>query len=389
MRVPSFMAVAYGSVILAALALWTHPSPPPPFAAGQGSRDAAPRRPPAASVASVPAPAPAPAVPAPAPGATAPVPAAAPAAPASPPSPALAWKVPDVDRLADDVFGRTVRRGRDLVTHTSSLIGPDAADPAMRFAGSGLTCQSCHLQAGTQQFGLPLAGLWGVFPLYIGRENEVRTLEERINGCMERSLNGRALPPDGAEMKALVTYIRFISGGVPTGVSPRGRGTPSLPLPDHAADPAHGREVFRAVCAACHGADGQGQRLEAADAAEQGRRYQVPPLWGPDSYNDGAGMARTITAARFVHANMPFGTTWQAPQLGAGDAYDVMAFVNAQQRPHRPGLENDYPDRSKKPVDAAYPPFVGPFSAEQHRLGPWKPIEDWIKANPAAARATR
>lgn len=88
-----------------------------------------------------------------------------------------AWDIPDPDTLPDDIYGRTVRRGRDLITRTSSLIGPDAADPAMRHAGNGLDCQSCHIQAGTQQFGIPLAGIWGVFPQYIGRENQVRTRE--------------------------------------------------------------------------------------------------------------------------------------------------------------------------------------------------------------------
>lgn len=68
--------------------------------------------------------------------------------------------MPNPDALPDDIYGRTMRRGRDLITRTSSLIGPDAADPAMRFAGNGLDRQSCHLQAGTQQFGLPLAGVW-------------------------------------------------------------------------------------------------------------------------------------------------------------------------------------------------------------------------------------
>lgn len=77
-----------------------------------------------------------------------------------------AWDIPDPDTLPDDIYGRTVRR-----------IGPDAADPAMRHAGNGLDCQSCHIQARTQQFGIPLAGIWGVFPQYIGRENQVRTRE--------------------------------------------------------------------------------------------------------------------------------------------------------------------------------------------------------------------
>ncbi len=321
-------------------------------------------------------------------------PALSPAATQASPAPAAqqaaaAWEVPDPDTLSDDAFGRAVRRGRDLIAKTSSTIGPDAPYPAMRFAGNGLDCQSCHLQAGTQQFGLPLAGIWGVFPTYIGREDEVRTLEERVNGCMERSMNGRALPVEGPEMKAILTYIRFISGSERVGQSLHGRASPPLPLMDRAADPERGRQVYIESCAACHGADGQGQRLEAAEATEAGRRYRFPPLWGPDSYNDGAGMARTITAARFVRANMPLGATFEAPAIGAEDAFDVMAFVNSQPRPRKAGLEADYPDRSRKPVDAAYPPFAGPFTPEQHRYGPWKPIQDWLRANPEAARATK
>ena len=126
---------------------------------------------------------------------------------------------------------------------------------------------------------------------------------------------------------------------------------------------------------------------QAREAAETGRRYRFPPLWGPDSYNDGAGMARIITAARFVHGNMPLGTTFEAPVIPPADSFDVMAFINTRPRPHRAGLEADFPDRSNKPVDAAYPPFVGPFTPDQHRFGPWQPIQDWLRANPAAARA--
>lgn len=297
-----------------------------------------------------------------------------------------AWTVPDPNTLPDDAFGRTVRYGSDLIVKSSSLIGPDAADPAMRYAASGLDCQSCHLAAGTQKFALPLAGIWGVFPTYIARENEVRTLEERINGCMERSLNGKPLPVESKEMKAMLTYIRFISGGEPVGQSLEGRGAPTLPLPDRAADPVRGRAVFTQTCASCHGPNGQGRRLEPAEAKETGRRYQYPPLWGADSFNDGAGMNRAITTADFVHANMPFGTTFAAPVLADADAFDVAAFVVSQPRPHMAGIERDFPDRSRKPIDAGYGPFVGPFPSTQHRFGPWKPIQAWAKANAAAAR---
>jgi thiosulfate dehydrogenase len=307
---------------------------------------------------------------------------------ATAPGTASGWNVPDPDTLPDDAFGRAVRLGRDLVVKTSSLIGPDAADPAMRYGGNGLDCQSCHLNAGTQRFGLPLAGVWGVFPSYIARENDVRTLEERINGCMERSMNGKALPVGGPEMKAMLSYIRFISAPEKVGQPLDGRGSPVLALPDRPADPKHGGEVFTQTCAVCHGANGLGQRLDPAEAKESGRRYRFPPLWGPDSFNDGAGMARVITAAQFVHANMPFGTTFEAPVLSPSDAFDVVGYISGQPRPHKAGLEADFPDRGRKPVDAAYPPFVGPFPPDQHRLGPWPPIAGWIKANGAAARTT-
>lgn len=289
------------------------------------------------------------------------------------------WNVPDLAKLADDAFGRAVRRGHDLIVSTSSLIGPDAADPKMRFSGNRLDCASCHLDAGTRRFGLPLAGTWGIFPQYIARENQVRTLEDRINGCMERSMNGRPLPVDGADMKSMLSYIRFISNAQPTGTPMPGRGTPPLPLPGRASDPRHGKQIFASVCAMCHGPDGQGKRPDASDAAATGRYYLIPPLWGPDSYNDGAGMARTITAAQFIHANMPLGTTYQSPVLSVGDAFDVAAFIDSQPRPHKSGLQQDYPDRLRKPVDAAYPPWPDPFPPEQHWLGPWQPILQWLQ----------
>jgi thiosulfate dehydrogenase len=364
MGFPSLPAVIGTGMAVGTLVLFTiHPeAPPPPDWA----------RPPAAP-------------PAPAAQAAAAATQTATATPALPP-----WNVPDVDKLPDDAFGQTVRYGRDLIEHTTALIGPDAPDPKMRYAGSGLECASCHLDGGTARFAIPLAFTWGVFPTFIGRENEVRTMAERINGCMERSVNGRALPVDGREMKAMLTYIRYISGGEPVGKSVIGRSSPVLKVPDRAADPKHGAEVFAQYCAACHQADGQGLRLSAEDQAREHKRYQFPPLWGPDSYNDGAGMARSITAAQFIHANMPRGVTFESPALSPDDAFDVAVFINSQPRPHKANLEADYPNLALKPADAAYPPFAGPFSAEQHRFGPWGPIRQWLKDNASSlGQATR
>ena len=287
------------------------------------------------------------------------------------------WPEPDIAKLPAGPMKDTVLYGRKLFTETQSLVGPEVADKAMRFSGNNLSCQSCHLNAGTQQFALPLIGVYGVFPAYIARENEVRTLEERINGCFERSMNGKVMPVDGKEMKALVAYIQFLSTGVAVGTSLEGRSTPSLPLMTRAADPQHGAAVYAQTCAACHQADGQGQRMGAKG---DGKGYRYPPLWGPDSFNDGAGMHRLMAAANFIHANMPFGTSFKSPVLSNEEAWDVAAYINSQPRPARAHLERDYPDRARKPVDAPFAPFADNFPLQQHQLGPYQPILDAQKA---------
>ena len=287
------------------------------------------------------------------------------------------WPVVDMNTLPDDAWGRAVRLGRDLTVATPRLIGPEVSDPARRFAGNNMSCQNCHLNAGTAKFAVPFVGVFADFPQYRPREGGVHTIEERINGCMTRSLNGRDLPLDGPEMRALVSYMKFLSTGIPVGAKTPGRGTSHMALLDRAADPARGAAVYGRICAACHGANGAGQRVGIAGDA---KGYAVPPLWGPDSFNDGAGMARLITSAGFVHGNMPAGTTWQAPILSAEDAWDVAAFVESQPRPHMADLERDFPNRLQKPVDAAYGPYADDFSQEQHRLGPFQPIKDAVAA---------
>jgi len=287
-----------------------------------------------------------------------------------------AWSVPDVDALPEDAWGKTVRYGRDLITKTYALIGPEVADPAKRFAGNNLACGSCHLEAGTKRFGLPFQGVYADFPNYRARSGSVGTIEDRIEGCMTRSMNGKPLPPLGAEMTAMVAYMKFLSDGRLVGAATPGRGPGAMPELDRAADPAHGREVFAQNCAACHGADGQGQR---AGAVGEAQGYTFPPLWGPDSFNDGAGMDRLSAAANFIHSNMPNGITWGAPALSAEDGWDVAAFVQAQPRPHKDKLEQDYPVRLERPVDSGFGPYADGFSQDQHRLGPFAPIRAEIK----------
>jgi thiosulfate dehydrogenase len=278
------------------------------------------------------------------------------------------WTVPEIGALPD---GRRVRRGRDLVTATYAHIGPDVPDAAKRFAGNNLACSNCHLDAGTRKFGIPLFGLFGEFPLYSARAGAEISIEDRLNACMTRSMNGRVLPVDAPQMQAMVAYVRFLSTGVPARDRLPGLGVGRMPELPRAADPARGQGLYASTCAVCHGPDGRGVRrsLPTVDLG-----YMMPPLWGDDSFNDGAGMARLITAANFIHFNMPHGADYLNPQLTAEQAWDIAAFMISQPRPRKAGLDKDFPDLLQKPVDAAYGPYADGFSVEQHKYGPFAPI---------------
>jgi len=295
---------------------------------------------------------------------------------------ATPWVVPDIDKLADDDWGRTVRYGRDLIAKTASLIGPEVSDPAHRFAGNNLNCQNCHLDAGRKEFGLPFVGVYADFPNYRARSGEVGTIEDRIQGCMVRSMNGKPLPADSREMTAMVAYLKFLSSCHPVGAPTHGRGAGRMAELTRAANPVHGQAVYAQNCAACHGDQGLGQRAGAVGDAQG---YAIPPLWGPDSYNDGAGMTRLIGAANFVHNNMPNGVNWQAPALSTEDAWDVAAFIDSQPRPHKAELDRDFPNRLQKPVDAPYGPYADGLDPLQHKFGPFQPIREAIKELEARA----
>jgi thiosulfate dehydrogenase len=294
-------------------------------------------------------------------------------APPRPRAPVVTWNIPSVDQLPDNEQGRLARYGRSLVTATYAHIGPNVTDPTKRFAGNNLACASCHLDAGLKKFGLLLVGAAADYPTYSKRTGREATIEDRINNCMARSMNGRALPAGSRELAALATYLNVLSTGISMDADVIGQGAGSMPLLTRAADPERGQRVFNRTCAAeCHGTDGAGVRSgTAADALG----YLVPPLWGSDSFNDGAGMARLITAANFVHSNMPNGANWSQPLVSQDDAWDAAAYVVSQPRPQKADLAADFPDRLTKPVDAAYGPYADGFSETQHKYGPFGPIE--------------
>lgn len=302
------------------------------------------------------------------------------------PARAKIWTAPEVSALPYDAHGQLVRRGRDLFVATYAHIGPGEPDPANRYAGNNLACGDCHLDDGLKKFGLPIFGLAEDFPAYSARAGKSITLAERINACMTRSMNGRPLPVASPQMKAIVAYVDFLSSGVAKGEKLSGLGGGAMPELDRAADPARGQALYQRYCESCHNVDGAGVRKDTLGRAVA---YAFPPLWGPDSFNDGAGMARLITAANFIHSNMPDGVDYLDPRLSPEEAWDVAAYMISRPRPHKADTDRDFPDPFSKPVDAPYGPYIDGFSERQHKFGPWRPIREKLKQlEEAKARAS-
>jgi thiosulfate dehydrogenase len=268
----------------------------------------------------------------------------------------------------------TEEYGRRLLIDTSRLMGPDHEDPARRLTGIRMACASCHLGGGTEPGMLSLLQSAAVYPRFSGRDGGVRDLVDRINGCMTRSMNGRALSRESPEMVAMVSYITSLGDVYAAmGTAKRAVHEPAVfKTPARAADLAAGEQVFVEKCAICHGGDGSG--LQSTPERSEG--YTFPPLWGPDSFNDGAGMHRVLTAARFIKAKMPLGR----PDLNDDQAFDVAAYINSKPRPQMANLDRDYPDRSTKPIDGPYGPYADDFPIDQHRFGPFPPIEEHYKS---------
>lgn len=238
------------------------------------------------------------------------------------------FKTPSESSIPTEQLRVAVRRGRALLEHTG--------DSLPSHVGSALRCFSCHLNEGNRPGAFPLVGVYSRFPQYRPRNGLVNLLEDRINDCFERSLNGKAIPRDGPEMRQIVAYLAFVSEGIaPPGEVP-GAGVRSLtPLKP---DTARGRAIFSETCSRCHGSDGGGTVI-------------APPLWGRRSFNIGAGMARLRTAAGFIRDNMP---NDRAVVLTDQQAFDVAGYVVSQPRPDFAHKEDDWPN-GNPPPDVAYP----------------------------------
>jgi Cytochrome c len=212
---------------------------------------------------------------------------------------------------------------------------------APEYVGNDLNCTQCHYNGGRTSGMLGLIGVATTYPRWDFRQQRQVDLSQRIQSCFVRSENGKAPPQDAPVLRQLGDYLKVLSTGVGPASSAARDNFIKIPgselLPIAALSPERGGKIYAQRCAVCHMTDGAGDGW-------------APPVWGPNSYNDGAGLARVYTLASFLREAMPISD----PQsLSATDAQHLAAYLDAQERPSYAGKEQDFPD-GNIPVDAVY-----------------------------------
>ena len=295
--------------------------------------------------------------------------------------PRQAWREPDEARIPPGPEGAQIREGIDLMRNTSRRVGKLAPDPARRMNWNSLNCESCHQPGpsglpGTRMYALPLVNAVNDYPKFDIKSGKVISLEQRALGMF----GAGAVPIDAAtpEFQAILAYVRWLGRETVPGAAMVGSGLlPIAPLA-RAADPRRGKALFEARCQACHGADATGQRQADFDA---GGGYRFPPLAGDDTYDDAGHMFAVPLLARYIKASMPFGATYDKPQLSDAEALDIAAYVDddATPRRHNPNRARLYPDAALRPQGFATPEqYAGqPPGAYLHaKFGPFRNVNE-------------
>jgi len=257
-----------------------------------------------------------------------------------------AWEIPknpETDpSLGHSARAREIRWGYQLFVNTPK--------EAPELAHGQVSCGNCHLNAGQRERALPLVGVAGVFPEFNKRSGRPYQLTDRIVDCFWRSENGTATPeaiasPASKEVLALAAYIEWISNGYEKGKSPAWRGRNTIAsahlIPVDALDARKGESLFGDRCSSCHGLDGQGVWIGDKKPG---------PLWGPASWNDGAGASRVYTLAGIIRYSMPY---LDPGSLTDEEAQQIAAFITSKPRPVYPFKAKDYLS-SPIPPDAVY-----------------------------------
>ena len=237
------------------------------------------------------------------------------------PQSADTFRPPPDGAIPSGTFGDLVRMGQSIFE--------DTPKNAANYSGNALSCRNCHLDRGRAIQSSPMWAAYVHYPEYRKKDGLVNTLQMRIQGCFRYSQNGVAPPADSREVTALVTYFYWLATGLPVGIKPKVVGYPKLGAPRQPPSPDRGAKIYSANCALCHGDDGQGRST--------GGYTVFPPLWGPQSFNWGAGMHQVDVSAAFIRSNMPYGA---GDRLTEQEAWDVAAYVGSRPRPQDPRFTN-------------------------------------------------
>lgn len=278
------------------------------------------------------------------------------------------WVAPDTNSIPNTKEGELIRYGQKLISNTSEYLGPRGS---VANISNGMNCQNCHLNAGRVSFSNHFGKVASGYPRFRPRSARIETIEFRVNDCLERSLNGQRLDSLSKEMRAFVAYFKWIGKDVQKDDDLEDAAVEALPFMKRPALPEKGKMLYLTKCKVCHGKNGEGLLRHDSLA------YIYPPLWGPNSYNTGAGLHRLTRLSGFIKNNMPFGSTYKNPQLSDEEAWDIAAYISSQPRPAK-DLSGDWPDLSTKPFDYPFGPYANGFTEAQHKYGPFEPIK---KAN--------
>ena len=230
----------------------------------------------------------------------------------------------------------------------------DTPGHARRLAGNSMSCNNCHPNGGQKELFAPMVGIAGCYPEYNKRSGRLFSLEDRIVECFMRSINASAvvnsrnrLSTSSPEVLAVAAYLAWLSSGLEVGKEFAWRGKNVIPS-SNLISPSTlklnldaGRQLFTDRCSNCHGEDGQGAWIGDK---------RPGPLWGPQSWNDGAGAARTYTLAGMIRYAMPY---MDPGSLTDEEALEIAAYITSRPRPKYPFKKDDY-QKEKVPVDAVY-----------------------------------
>lgn len=274
------------------------------------------------------------------------------------------WQYPYMSKVPPGALGDSIKYGKELISKTPLHIGPQAGDISKRYAGNNLACSNCHINAGTVPHALGFVGVYLLYPEYEARVDSIISIQQRINECMQRSMNGRSLPFESYEMRCITLYYKWISSEIIPEIAKQYLDPPKIQYLNRAADTTRGKKVYTDKCMACHAENGAGGYIDG----EPKKGFNIPAVWGNDTYNNGAGMYRLISSAEFIKAKMPF----LDADLTDEESWDVAAYINSMPHPEKEGLDKDFPDLSKKPIDCPYPPYNDSMPQFQHKYGPYQ-----------------